>query len=74
MQHSIEQLIVRLKAMHDMAIEVHRLRNQYSELSGMEYDKIKCRELIADIQALALGIANDKSGTDIITEMDSWKE
>lgn len=74
MQHSVEQLIVRLKAMHDMAIEVHRLRNQYSELSGMEYDKIKCRELIADIQALALGIANDKSGTDIITEMDSWKE
>jgi len=73
-QHSVEQLIVRLKAMHDMAIEVHRLRNQYSELSGMEYDKIKCRELIADIQALALGIANDKSGTDIITEMDSWKE
>lgn len=74
MQHSVEQLIVRLKAMHDMAIEVHRLRNQYSELSGMEYDKIKCRELIADIQSLALGIANDKSGTDIITEMDSWKE
>ena len=53
---------------------VHRLRNEFSEQAEKTYDKATCNELIADIQALALGIANDKEGNDIITEMDSWKE
>ena len=29
-----------------------------------------CQNIIDDIQAMALGIANDKEGTDIITEME----
>lgn len=73
MQHSVEQLIERINAMHDKAIEVHRLRNQYSSLSEKTYDKNACMELIRDIQSLALGIAMDKQGDDVITEMDSWK-
>ena len=73
MQHSVEQLIERINAMHDKAVEVHRLRNQYSDLSEKTYDKSTCLELIRDIQAMALGIAMDKQGDDIITEMDSWK-
>ena len=74
MQHSVEQLIERINTMKDKAITVHRLRNQYSELSGLTYDKVACQALIDDIQALALSIAKDKTGDEIITEMDSWKE
>jgi len=74
MRHSVEDLIRRINAMKDKAIMVHRLRNEFSEQAEKTYDKQTCDELIADIQALALGIANDKEGDDIITEMDSWKE
>jgi len=34
MQHTIEQLIQKINVMHDKAIELHRLRNQYSDISG----------------------------------------
>ena len=74
MQHSIEQLISRINVMKDKAIELHRLRNQYSELSGKTYDKETCQILIDEIQSLALGIAMDKQGDEIITEMSSWKD
>ena len=74
MRHSIEQLIERLNVMKDKAIMVHRLRNEFSEISGKEYDKATCKALIDDIQDLALGIAMDREGDEIITEMDSWKE
>ena len=74
MQHSIENLITRINAMKDKAIQVHRLRNEFAEISGKEYDKATCKRLIEDIQTLALGIAMDREGDDIITEMDSWKE
>lgn len=74
MQHSIEQLISRINVMKDKAIELHRLRNQYSELSGKTYDKETCQILIDEIQSLALGIAMDKQGEEIITEMSSWKD
>ena len=29
MQHTVEQLIQKINAMHDKAIELHILRNQY---------------------------------------------
>jgi hypothetical protein len=74
MQHSVEDLIKRLSVMKDKAIMVHRLRNEFSEQAEKTYDKATCQELIDDIQAMALGIAHDKEGNDIITEMDSWKE
>lgn len=59
--------------MHDKAVELHRVRNQYSELSDKTYDKKLCKVLIDDIQSLALGIAMDKEGDDVKTEMDEWK-
>jgi len=74
MLHSIEELIRRLEAMKDKAILLHRVRNEFSELSYKEFDKVACQNLIDDIQAMALTIANDREGTDIITEMDEWKK
>jgi hypothetical protein len=70
MQHTVEDLIRRINVMHDKAVLVHRLRNEFSELSYKEYDKVSCKQLIEDIQALALGIANDKEGDEIISEMN----
>ena len=70
MQHSIEDLLRRLEVMKDKAILLHRVRNEFSEISYKDYDKAACQNIIDDIQALALGIANDKEGTDIITEME----
>jgi hypothetical protein len=70
MQHTVEDLIRRINVMHDKAVLVHRLRNEFSELSYKEYDKVSCKQLIEDIQALALGIANDKEGEEIISEME----
>jgi hypothetical protein len=70
MQHSIEDLIQRINAMHDKAVLLHRVRNEFAEISYKEYDKAACQALIDDIQAMALGIANDKEGTDIITDME----
>lgn len=74
MLHTIEELIKRLEVMKDKAIELHRVRNQYSELSGKEYDRIKAQALLDDIQAMAKLIANDREGDEIRTEMDEWKK
>ena len=60
--------------MKEKAIMLHRVRNEFAEISYKEYDKAACQNLLDDIQTLAAGIANDKQGTDIITEIDSWKE
>ena len=74
MLHTIEELIERLNVMKDKAIELHRVRNQYSELSGKEYDRVKANELLNDIQQMAYLIANDREGTEIKTEIDEWKK
>ena len=73
MQHTIEQLIQKINAMHDKAVELHRIRNQYSELSGNSYDKITCNHILDGIQAMALEIAYDKEGDEIKTEMEYKK-
>ena len=70
MQHTIEDLIRRIEVMKDKAVMVHRLRNQYSDLVEQTYDHHACQVLIEDIQSLALGIAYDKEGTEIKTEME----
>jgi len=56
--------------MKDKAILLHRVRNEFSEISYKDYDKVACQNIIDDIQAMALSIANDKEGIDIITEME----
>ena len=42
MNHSIEQLIERINAMHDLAVKAHRVRNQYSSLAREDYDHDAC--------------------------------
>ena len=74
MLHTIEELIERLNVMKDKAIELHRVRNQYSELSGKDYDKAYANALLDDIQHMARLIAEDRQGTEIKTEMDEWKK
>ena len=74
MLHTIEELIQRLDVMKDKAIELHRIRNQYSELSGKTYDKTIANALLDDIQSMAILIANDREGNEIKTEMDEWKK
>jgi len=74
MLHTIEELIQRLDVMKDKAIELHRIRNQYSELSGKTYDKTVANALLDDIQSMAMLIANDREGDEIKTEMDEWKK
>ena len=70
MQHTIEDLIKRINVMHDLAVQVHRLRNEFSEQAEKQYDIDTCNHLIEQIQSMALGIANDKQGTEIKTEME----
>jgi hypothetical protein len=74
MLHTIEDLIRRLEVMKDKAILLHRVRNEFAEISYKEYDKAACQNLIDDIQAMALLIANDTEGNEIKTEMDEWKK
>lgn len=74
MIHTIEELIERINLMKDKAIELHRLRNQFSQISGKEYDKIACKALLDDIQSIANLIAKDREGDEIRTEMDEWKK
>ena len=74
MLHTIEELIERLNVMKDKAIELHRVRNQYSEISGKEYDRVTAQALLDDIQSMARLIAEDREGDEIRTEMDEWKK
>jgi len=74
MLHTIEDLIHRINLMKDKAIMLHRLRNEFAEISYKEYDKATCDQLLADIQGIARGIANDTQGDEIKTEMDEWKK
>jgi len=74
MLHTIEELIERLNVMKDKAIELHRVRNQYSEISGKEYDRAYAKNLLDDIQGMAKLIAEDREGDEIKTEMDEWKK
>ena len=67
MQHTIEQLIQKINAMHDKAIELHRLRNKFSKISVKTYDKIACKALLDGIPTMALEIAYDKEGDEIKT-------
>ena len=74
MLHTVEELIERLSLMIDKAIELHRIRNQYSELSGKQYDKILAQAILDDIQSMAKLIAEDRQGNEIKTNMDEWKK
>lgn len=74
MLHTIEELIQRINLMHDKSIQLHRLRNEFAEISGKEYDRVTCKALLDDIQSIARLIAEDTQGDEIRTEMDEWKK
>jgi len=73
MLHTVEDLIRRIEVMKDKAILVHRLRNEFAEISNKDYDHETCKRLIDDIQTIALSIAVDKQGDEIKTEMEYKK-
>lgn len=73
MLHTVEDLIEKIKAMHDTAILLHRERNKYSAISGQEYNKAQCQHLLDSIQSMALEIAHDKQGDEILTRMEYKK-
>jgi|TARA_B110000240_G_scaffold163398_1_gene183342 hypothetical protein len=70
MQHTIEDLIKRINVMKDKAIELHRLRNQFSSLTNEKYDHARCKAILDDIQSMANLIAEDRDGEEIKTEME----
>ena len=70
MQHTLEDLIRRINSMHDLAVQAHRVRNEFAEISYKEYDHATCKNLVEQIQSMALGIAMDKEGDEIKTEME----
>ena len=70
MLHTIEELIARLNVMKDKAVELHRLRNQYSNLADTSYDKQQCQAILEDIQLMAKLIAEDREGSEILTDME----
>jgi hypothetical protein len=73
MQHSIEDLIKKINVMHDRAILLHRERNKYSDLSESSYDKKACQHILDQIQQMALEIAMDREGEEILTDMEYKK-
>ena len=62
--------------MHDLAVQAHRVRNEFSSISNKQYDKQTCTHLIEQIQSMALGIANDTQGDEIKTanEISTWTQ
>lgn len=70
MLHTVEDLIRRINVMKDKSTHLHRVRNEVSQISGKTYDKAKAKEILDDIQSIALSIAKDREGEEILTEME----
>ena len=59
MRHTVEDLVRRITVMRDKAVQLSNLSNEFI-YSDKDYDRITCENILADIQTMALGIANDK--------------
>ena len=59
MQHTIQQLMDKVSAMHGIAIQAHR--EKYKKAPGEEYDTALVTHLVEQIQAMAGDIYNDKT-------------
>lgn len=59
MQHTIDELMNKVKAMHDLAILAHR--EKYKKAPGEQYDVAAVTHLVDQIQALAGDIYNDRT-------------
>ena len=58
MQHTIQQLMDKVSALHGLTVQSHR--EKYGKPKGQPYDKHKVTILVEQIQALAGDIYNDK--------------
>ena len=59
MQHTIQQLMDKVSAMHGMSIQAHR--EKYKKTKGEPYDINEVTILVEQIQALAGDIYNDRT-------------
>lgn len=59
MQHSIQQLMDKVSAMHTLAVQAHR--EKYRAAPSEPYDVEMVTHLVEQIQALAGDIYNDKT-------------
>jgi hypothetical protein len=59
MQHTIQQLMDKVSAMHGLAVQAHR--EKYKKSPGEEYDVHFVTHLVEQIQALAGDIYNDRT-------------
>lgn len=59
MQHTIQQLMDKVSAMHTLAVQAHR--EKYRAAPGEPYDVQHVTHLVEQIQALAGDIYNDKT-------------
>lgn len=59
MQHTIQQLMDKVSAMHTLAIKAHR--EKYKKAKGKPYDVQEVTILVEQIQALAGDIYNDRT-------------
>jgi NAD kinase len=59
MQHTIQQLMDKVSAMHTLAIKAHR--EKYKKTKGEPYDINEVTILVEQIQALAGDIYNDRT-------------
>ncbi len=59
MQHSIQQLMDKVSAMHTLAVQAHR--EKYKKAKGKPYNVHEVTMLVEQIQALAGDIYNDKT-------------
>jgi len=59
MQHTIQQLMDKVSAMHTLAVQAHR--EKYRAAPGESYDVQQVTHLVEQIQALAGDIYNDKT-------------
>lgn len=59
MQHTVQQLMEKVSAMHGLAVQAHR--EKYRSAPGEPYDVHLVNHLVEQIQALAGDIYNDKT-------------
>ena len=58
MQHTIQEMMDKISAMHGMAVQAHR--EKYKNAEG-EYDVHRVTRLVEQIQAMAGDIYNDRT-------------
>lgn len=73
MLHSVEELAARIDVIRDKAQMLVAVRTEFVDHPEKQYDTNTCKALLDDIQSMALMIAKDRQGTEIISDMDKEK-